>query len=77
MGKLLNRLNKQLNTDSKKDAEDCLRIYNHLRETTGHVWESQWNVLVSTSFKGGYPNYERTFKPTSLGYAVLKGLNSN
>lgn len=37
MGKLLNDLNRQLNSEYKKEAEDCLLIYNTLIETTGHV----------------------------------------
>lgn len=75
MGKLLNRLEKQLKTENKKDAEDCLIIYNHLKDTTGHVWESEWRLLVDTRFKG-FPSDERTFKPTSIGYTFLKGLNN-
>lgn len=73
MGKLLDRLNKQLNTEYKQDAEDCLKIYNYLKESTGYVWESQWNLLVDVTFKG-FPSDERRHKPTFLGYIVLKGL---
>ena len=71
MGKLLDRLQKQLSTENKKDVEDCMKIYNYLKETTGNVWESNWNILVSTTFKG-YPNSERTFKPTTIGYTLIK-----
>lgn len=71
MGKLLNRLNKQLNTEYRQDAEDCLRIYNYLHETTGHVWESEWRLLVSTTFKGWD---DRRFKPTHIGRTLLDGL---
>lgn len=52
MGKLLNDLNRQLNSEYKKEAEDCLLIYNTLIETTGHVWESDWRPLTSTWFEG-------------------------
>jgi len=74
MGKLMDRLQKQLKTEYKKDAEDCLKIYNHLKDTTGGVWESNWKPLVDTIFKG-FPSDERRFKPTSIGYIFLKGLN--
>lgn len=74
MGKLLIRLEKQLKTEYKQDAEDCLLIYNKLKETTNHVWESDWNPLVNVEFIGGYPNYERRFKPTLLGTIFLKGI---
>ena len=73
MGKLLDRLNKQLKTEYKQDAEDCLKIYNYLIKTTGHVWESKWILLVSTTYKG-FPSDERRFKPTEIGYVFLKGL---
>ena len=76
MGKLLDRLQKQLLGENKQDAEDCLQIYNHLKETTGHVWESEWRVLVSTRFKG-FPSDERTFRPTAIGYTYIKGMHSN
>lgn len=76
MGKLLNHLNKQLKTEYKQDAEDCLKIYNHLKETTGHVWQSDWQPLCTTIFKG-FPSDERRYKPTPLGYLFLKGLNTN
>lgn len=73
MGKLADRLQKQLNTEYKQDAEDCIKIYNKLKETTDHVWESQWNPLVQTIFEG-YPSDKKRFKPTSIGYVFLKGL---
>jgi len=38
MGKLLDNLNKQLNSEYKKEAEECLLIYNKMEEITGHVW---------------------------------------
>lgn len=66
-------LQKQLETEYKQDAEDCLKIYNHLKETTGHVWQSNWNPLVDTIFKG-FPSDKRRFKPTAIGYVFLKGL---
>lgn len=73
MGKLMERLNKQLQTEYKKDAEDCIKIYNKLKENTGHVWDSQWRVLVDTVFKG-FPSDERRFRPTKNGYTFLKGI---
>lgn len=74
MGKLLLRLEKQLKTEYKQDAEDCIKIYNKLKELhSGHVWESNWNPLVTTIFEG-YPSDKRRFKPTSIGYIFLKGI---
>lgn len=77
MGKLLDRLNKQLKTEYKQDAEDCLKIYDRIKEIqNGHVWESAWRPLVDTIFKG-FPSDERRFKPTSMGYIFLKGLQND
>lgn len=73
MGKLLDSLNRQLKTDHKKDAEDCIKIYDKLKEqSNGHVWSSEWNVLTNASFEGVYPNYRRIYKPSNIGYAFLK-----
>lgn len=77
MGKLSNNLNKQLKLpEHKKDAEDCIKIYNWIKSTdpNGSVWESRWNPLVSTNWLG----YNKViYKPTITGYTLLKGMNSN
>lgn len=74
MGKLLDRLNKQLKTEHREDAENCLIIYNKLKEMHGgHVWSSDWTPLVDTIFKE-FPSDERRFKPTSIGNIFLQGL---
>jgi hypothetical protein len=76
MGKLYNRLQAQLKTEYKQDAEDCIKIYNKLKDISGgQVWSSNWNVLVHTTFKG-FPSSERRFKPTSVGYTFLKGIEN-
>lgn len=76
MGKLRDRLEKQLKTELKKDAEDCIEIYNKIKEmNNGKVWESSWNPLVITKF-GSYPSNLRTFKPSSAGYIFLKGVRN-
>jgi hypothetical protein len=76
MGKLMDRLQKQLKTEHKQDAENCIKIYNYLKESNnGRVWESQWNPLVTVTFKG-FPSDERYYKLNSIGNLVLKGLNS-
>ena len=75
MGKLSDRLQEQLNTEYKQDAEDCIKIYNKLQEMyNGSVWESNWNPLVDTIFKG-FPSDERRYKPSSIGRIFLKGLD--
>ncbi len=74
MGKLYDRLQKQLSTEYKQDAEDCLIIYNKLKEIyDGHVWDSNWRPLVSIIFKG-FPSDDRRFEPTPIGRIFLKGL---
>ena len=73
MGKLMNRLQMQLKTEHKQDAEDCLQIYNYLKDTIGNVWESQWNPLVETIFEG---LNKRRSKLTAMGYIFIKELNN-
>lgn len=76
MGKLYDRLKKQLKSEEyKKDAEDCLKIYEKLKEmNNGSVWESSWNPLTTVKFVGTYPNSERIYKPSKEGYVFLKGI---
>ena len=75
MGKLLDRLQKQLATENKQDAEDCLKIYQYLEETTGHVWESEWNVLANRKLIGQYP-YKSVYSLTPMGKTFLKGIEN-
>ena len=52
MSKLYDALQDQLKTEHKKEAEDCIKIYNVLkaisREKYGeeHVWSSDWCIVV-------------------------------
>lgn len=74
MSKTTNYLEKQLSTEFKQDAEDCLIVYNHLKDmNNGSVWQSQWNPLVSVIFKG-FPSDERRYELTAIGRLVLKGI---
>ena len=76
MGKLYDRLQKPLKLEEyKKNAEDCLKIYEKLKEmNNGKVWESSWNPLTTVKFVGTYPNSERIYKPSREGYVFLKGI---
>lgn len=71
MGQLLDSLNTQLKTELKEDAEDCLKIYHYLKETTGSVWQSQWNLLTRTKWIGD----KKASAPSAIGKIFLKGLN--
>ena len=76
MGKLMDRLQKQLkDPNHKKDAEDCIAIYNWIKSTDkeGRVWNSRWTPLVDVTFKG-FPSDDRTYKPNITGRTLLKGI---
>lgn len=77
MGKLIEILKKQLkDPENKKDAEDCIKIYNWLKNTDkeGKVWDSRWTPLVSIRWEGTYLNSKRIYKPNITGYTLLKGI---
>lgn len=41
MGKVYNDLLRQLETEYKEEAKDCIKVYNKLKElNNGSVWES-------------------------------------
>jgi hypothetical protein len=72
----MNFLQKQLETEYKQDAEDCIEIYNKLKEMdNGSVWTSKWSPLVDTIFKG-FPSDDRRFQPTAIGRIFLQGLKN-
>ena len=56
MSKLYDALQDQLKTEHKKEAEDCIKIYNVLkaisREKYGeeHVWSSDWCIVVQRAW---------------------------
>jgi hypothetical protein len=73
----MNFLQKQLETEYKQDAEDCIEIYNKLKEMdNGSVCSSKWSPLVHTIYKG-FPSDNRRFQPTAIGRIFLKGLRNN
>ena len=78
MGKLLNRLNKQLKTEKKEDAKECIEIYNWIKSTDkdGCVWSSRWTPLVDVKFKG-FPSDERYYNLNITGKTLLKGIRTN
>lgn len=76
MSKINKYLELQLKTNLKKDAEDCIKIKNKLKELDGAVWSSKWSILIDTKFKG-FPYDERTYKPSKLGYIFLNGIKDN
>ena len=80
MGKLMDELQAQSkNPNYKKNAEDCIKIYNWIKETDpdGRVWESRWNSLVNVKWKGEYPNNIPIYSLNITGYTLLKGIECN
>ena len=76
MGKLMERLQRQLLIpEHKKDAEECIEIYNWIKSTDkdGRVWGSRWSPLVDVTFQG-YPSDKRTYKLNLTGSTLLKGI---
>ena len=77
MGKLYDSLQKQLKLEEyKKDAEDCLKIYEKLKEMNdGSVWESDWQQLTTIGdWIGEGCHKTMAYKPSKLGYVFLKGI---
>lgn len=73
MGNVRDSLQKQLETEYRKEAEDCIRIYNKLKEISkSHIWHSHWNVLTEViTFISNIPVY----KPSPIGEVFLKGID--
>lgn len=73
MGKLLEKLQKQLETEFKQDAEDCIKIYETLKtlNSSNRVWSSEWNVLTKVIYT------DTTYKyiPSRIGNIFLKGID--
>lgn len=77
MGKLYDQLQRQLKSvEYKKDAEDCLHLYEILKEISGgYVFIPDWDRLTTFSgYIGHPPHIELAMKPSKLGYALLNGV---
>lgn len=75
MAKSFTALEKQLNTEFNKEAEDCIRIYEALRKINeGLVWSTQWNILVGAVFDQRYQTL--IYRPSKIGNIFLKGLQA-
>lgn len=75
----MDRLQKQLKSPKhKKDAEDCIKIYNWIKSTDkdGKVWSSRWNPLVDVTFTE-FPRDGRIYKLNLNGRTLLKGIQND
>lgn len=56
------------------DAEDCIKIYNKLKEIgEGKVWISCWNALTMPILDKSLPVLG--YQPNSVGEIFLKGID--
>ena len=64
--------------EHKKNAEDCIKIYNKLKEMNGgSVWSSDWQVLTTIGgWVGERPHAQMACKPSKVGYVFLNGIKS-
>lgn len=79
MGKMYDILKRQLlSKEYRKNAEDCIKIFNKLKEINdGSVWESDWKVLTTTcGCMGKQPHIQMVYKPSKVGYIFLNGIKS-
>lgn len=79
MGKLYDNLQIQLKSEEyKKDAEDCIKIYEKLKEMNdGAVWSSQWQPLTTIAGWIGESKSIMAMKPSPIGYVFLRGINKS
>lgn len=73
MGNVRDSLQKQLETEYRKEAEDCIKIYDKLKEILkSYIWRSHWDALTEViTFISNIPVY----KPSPIGEVFLKGID--
>lgn len=81
MGKIkmyLEKQSKSENEDIRRDAQDCLAIYEAIQgiNPNGEVRSSQWNPLVATIFPKVLCD-DRIYQPTAIGRIFLRGIKQN
>lgn len=76
MSNTIKRMEEQLAGVYSEDAQNCIDIYNALKQHTGGVCSSDFNVLVSCGFIRVGNEYERVYKPTIVGNIFLNGIKN-
>lgn len=78
MSRIYDYLQKQLKSEEhRKDAEDCLKIYEKLKDISkGCAIHNHWRQLVDTHY-GRFGSRERTYKPTKIGRMFLKRIEED
>lgn len=73
MGNVRDSLQKQLETEYRKEAEDCIKIYDKLKEISkSYIWRSHRDALTEViTFISNIPVY----KPSPIGEVFLKGID--
>lgn len=78
MGKLKDRLLRQLGTNYSEDARDCLKIYETIKKLNGgSIPSDQWMVLSRVQHLGTHIDPMRVYSPSEIGYVFLKGLEED
>lgn len=68
------QLRTQLLSQYEKDAEDCIKIYQFLKELDhDNVDWVKWNMLVKVALRN---TRKWHYKPTKIGRTFLKGLKA-
>ena len=64
MSKLYDSL---MNQQKDHPNTEIFEIYEFLKNTTGGVWSSQWQIFTKVTFEG-FPSYKRWYEPSPLWY---------
>ena len=70
MKNLLRTLEDQLSSKYQNEAEECIELFNWLKEIDGFVWNRRWKNLVSTFNDYGTKRYYLNI----VGETLLKGI---
>jgi len=70
-------LEKQLKTENKKDAEECIEFYKHLKSTDkdGRVWSSRWEPFTELIFNG-YGSRNKIYRLNNTGKTFMAGVRA-
>ena len=73
----MDRLQQQLKRpENKKDAQECIKIYNWIKDTDpdGKVWSGRWEPLTKVKFEGFH---KRNYSLNIMGKTLLKGIEND
>lgn len=75
MTKIMSMLQEQHEIpEYRKETEDCIKIYNWIKEIDSKSYRSKFSIFIETKLIGEFPKIKILYIPNKIGQTLLKGI---